>query len=115
MSSKRFKIAVATEGRGGLEDQVSSVFGRANTFTIVDVEEGVVKGVEVIENPAITYKFGAGPIVVKTLVDLGVNVVVGAELGPGASSLLGQHNIARIIVKPGSNVRDAIKNALSKM
>jgi len=108
----KFRIAVATKGRGGLEDVVSEVFGRANTFTITDVDDGEIKGVKVLQNPAVSYKHGAGPIVVKTLVDSGVNVVISAELGPGALALLEQHNVTRVTAKPGNSVGETIRNAL---
>lgn len=44
----KLRIAVATNGKEGLEDHVSQVFGRAATFTIVDVEGKVFKKVRVI-------------------------------------------------------------------
>jgi len=115
MTVRKFRIAIATKGRGGLEDIVSEVFGRANSFTIVDVDNGNIKSVKVLQNPAVSYKFGAGPIVVKMLVDSKVNVVISAELGPGASTLLEQHGITKIAVKPGVKVAESIKNALSKV
>ena len=113
-SLRRLRIAVATKGRQGLEDSVSEVFGRANTFTIVDVEGEAIRRVEVIENPAVTYKYGAGPIVVKTLIDHGVDVVVAASVGPGASGLLEQHNLRTVLVEPGTRVRDSIGRVLSE-
>lgn len=112
LSLKKLRVAVPSKGSGGLEDTVSEVFGRANSFTIVEVSEGEIKSVEVMQNPAVSYKFGAGPIVVKMLVDSGVNVVLSGELGPGASALLEQHNVKLVIVKPGVTVSEAIKEAL---
>lgn len=112
---KKFRIAVATKGREGLKDVVSEVFGRANAFTIIDAEEGKIKGVEILENPAISYKYGAGPIVVKMLIDTGVNMVLATELGPGASALLEQHDVATIAVKPGTSVKESIRKALKKV
>ena len=47
------KIAVATEGKKGLEDVVSNVFGRAKTFTIVDADDEKIISVSVVENPAL--------------------------------------------------------------
>ena len=82
------RIAVATEGKKGLEDIVSNVFGRAKTFTIVDADGEKIIGVSVLENPAIFYSHGAGPIVIKTLIDDGVEVVLANELGVGASEIL---------------------------
>lgn len=108
------KIAVPTKGHGGLEDFVSEVFGKAKTFTIVEVENGQVRNVRVIDNPAATYKHGSGPVAVKTLVDLGVDLVLAAELGPGASELLEHHNIKRISVKPNIKVADAVKEILAE-
>jgi predicted Fe-Mo cluster-binding NifX family protein len=114
MSLEKLKIAIPTKGRGGLKDVVSDVFGRANTFTIVDVDKGIIKSVEVLENPAVSYKHGAGPIVVKMLADSGVNMLIAAELGPGASTLIDQHKIIRIAAQPGVTVEESIKKALQK-
>ena len=115
MSLRKLRIAIPTKGKGGLEDVVSDVFGRANTFTVVDVEKGVTKNVKALENPAVSYKHGAGPIVVKMLIDAGVNMVLAAELGPGASALLVQHNVTTITVKPDTHVEETVRKALSKI
>ena len=115
MSLRKLRFAIPTKGKGGLEDVVSDVFGRAKTFTIVDVEKGMIKNVKVLENPAVSYKYGAGPIVVKMLIDTGVNMVLATELGPGASALLEQHNVTTIAVKPGTSVKESIRKALNKV
>ena len=108
----KHRIAVATNGNDGLEDVVSNVFGRAKTFTIVDVEDGKIERINVVENSAVSYNHGAGPIVVKMLVDKGVDVVLSNELGIGAAELLKQFSIAHIKVEPGTNVKEVIKKAL---
>jgi len=108
----KLKIAVATNEKNGLGDVVSNVFGRAKTFTIVDAEDENITDVRILENSAVSYHHGAGPIAVKMLVDEGVEVVLANELGIGASELLKQHNITIIPVKPGTNVEEAIKKAL---
>ena len=105
-------IAIATNEKNGLEDVVSNVFGRAKTFTIVDIEDGKIESVKVVENSAVSYNHGAGPIVVKMLVDKGVDVVLANELGIGAAELLKQFNITHIQVKPGTNVEEVTKKAL---
>ena len=112
---EKLRIAIATKGRDGIKDFVSDVFGRAKAFTLIDTEEGKIKNVKILENPAVSYKHGAGPIVVKMLVDSGVNTVLSAELGPGAASLLEQHNVTHIIVKPGTTVKESIRKALDKV
>lgn len=115
MRIKKSRIAVATKGREGLEDVVSEVFGRANTFTVIDTEEGEIKGAKILENPAVSYKYGAGPIVVKMLIDAGVNMVLATELGPGASALLEQHDVATITVKPGASVKESVRKVLKEV
>jgi predicted Fe-Mo cluster-binding NifX family protein len=115
MNGRIFRIAIPTKRQGGLEDVVSDVFGRANTFTIVDVEEGKIKSVKVLENPAVSYGHGAGPIVVKMLIDAEVNMVIAAEFGPGASELLEQHKVIMTQLNADSSVTEAIKEALSKL
>jgi predicted Fe-Mo cluster-binding NifX family protein len=111
----KLRIAIPTKGKGGLKDVVSDVFGRANTFTIVDVDKGIIKRVEMLENPAVSYKHGAGPIVVKMLADSGVNIAVAGEFGPGASTLLDHHNVTRIAAQPGVTVEESIKEVLLKV
>ena len=115
MSLERIRIAIPTKGQGGLEDVVSDVLGRAKTFTIVDVEKGTVKNVKALENPAVSYQHGAGPIVVKMLIDNGVNTVIAAEFGPGVSTLLDQHKVIKIKVNAGSSVSESMKMLYLKL
>ena len=112
---RKLKIAVATEKHKGLEDVVSEVFGKAKTFTIVDIEDGEVKNVQVIDNPAASYEYGSGPVAVKTLADLKVNLVISGELGPGASGLLEHYKINQLSVKPNTKVAESIKQTVSKL
>ena len=109
---KKGRIAVATTGKKALGDEVSSVFGRANTFTIVDIEDGEVQGVKVLENPAKSYEHGVGPLVVKELVDLNVEAVIAPDFGPGVSTLLKQHNVTTILSKPSENVKRVIQKII---
>ena len=108
---EKLKIAVPTKAYAGLEDIVSEVFGKAKTFTVVDVVDGQVRKVHVIDNPAASYDYGSGPIAAKTLADLNVDLVIATELGPGASGLLKHHGITQISVKSGTRVTDAIRES----
>jgi len=111
----KYRIAVATNGDEGLEDVVSNVFGRANTFTIVDVLDDEIKGINVVENPGRSYKYGAGPIVAKMLVDRGVNFALAYVLGFGAAGLLTQHNIKHVSIKPNTKVEEALRETIWKL
>ena len=95
-----FRIALATNEHRGLEDSISKVFGRAQTFTIIDIEDDKVIDLKILENSAKSFHHGAGPIGVKMLIDEGVEIVLANEIGIGAAELLKQHNIKHISVKP---------------
>jgi predicted Fe-Mo cluster-binding NifX family protein len=94
---------------------VSDVFGRSETFTIIDISNGSIRNVKVVKNPAASYKHGAGPIAVKMLADLEVTAVAAKEFGLGASTLLDQNNIKKCKVNAGIPVREAIKTMLEEI
>jgi predicted Fe-Mo cluster-binding NifX family protein len=48
--SKTIRIAIPSELPGGLEARRSGHFGRAECFTLVDVEDGAVAQVQVVAN-----------------------------------------------------------------
>ena len=106
------KVAVAAKGLKGLEDEVSDVFGRARAFAIVETEGDQIKNVKVVDNPAVSYEYGAGPITTKMLADMGVNVVIASEFGMGASVLLKDKNIRAVKVKAGTNVCRAVDSVI---
>ena len=109
------KLAVPTEGDKGLEDSISEVFGRSGKFTIIEVVNGSIVKVEIIENPAASYRHGAGPIVVKILSDMGVNAVAAREFGLGVSTLLEQNGIKKFNVKAGITVKEAVQKILEEL
>jgi len=98
---------VPTKTYASSEDTASEVFGKAKTFAMVDIENGQVRKVRVIDNPAASCDYGSRPVTAKTLADLRVDFVMVTELGPGASGLLEHHGIRKISVKPDTRVADA--------
>ena len=103
---------MATNGNDGLEDGLSRFDGNKNTMCIVDVVDEKIKDVTVVENPGVSYKYGAGPIVAKMLVDISVDVVIAYVLGFGAAGLLKQHNIKHIPIKPNMKVEETVREAI---
>ncbi|MDH7477567.1 MAG: NifB/NifX family molybdenum-iron cluster-binding protein [Candidatus Bathyarchaeota archaeon] len=109
------RVAVATKGDKGLEDTVSHEFGHAKTFTIIDIQDGMVKNLEVIENPAASLSHGKGPVIAKYLADMKVNMVISGEVGPGASTMLNELKIKILAAKSGEQVIKVLKiNSLIK-
>ncbi len=101
------RIAVSTT-EGGLDDKVSEVFGRAVSFTIVDVEDGDIKSVEVVRNDFAVRGGGAGVAVSQFLADKGVEVVLTGNVGPNALSVLNSAGI-KVYRAGGMKVREAIE------
>ncbi|PIE68558.1 MAG: dinitrogenase iron-molybdenum cofactor biosynthesis protein [Deltaproteobacteria bacterium] len=44
------RIAIPSEGEGGLDGRRSGHFGHCDVFTLVDVEDGVIKEVSTLQN-----------------------------------------------------------------
>ena len=107
-----YKIAIPTNGNGGLEDVVSNVFGRAKAFTIVDIVDEKIEGVVVVENSSVSLTRGAGPTVAKMLADNGVDLVLSYVLGSGAAEILKQYNVKQISIKPNTKVGNAVSEAI---
>lgn len=71
------RIAISTDG-----NQVSPHFGRCNTYTMIDLEDGKVIAKEVIKNPG--HEPGFLP---QFLHKSGVNAIVAGGMGPRAQNL----------------------------
>ncbi len=104
------RIAVSTTN-GGLDDKVSEVFGRAVSFTIVDVEDGEIKSIEVVRNDYAVRGGGAGIAVSQFLADKGVEVVLTGNVGPNALSVLNSAGI-KVYRAGGMKVSEAIEKFL---
>ena len=111
---EKIKIAIPTNEKGGISDTVSDVFGRAKTFTLIDLEGKEIKDIEIVQNTDTSYKHGAGPITVKILVDMKVNKVIAGEVGIGVSSLLKEFQVEKIDITPNTTVMNAIKKITHK-
>ena len=112
---KLVRIAFATE-KGGLDDRLADRFGRAPTFTIVDVDidTGEVKNVKIVQNPGATAGSGAGVKAAETIANEGVVLYVGPNPGPNAYAAL-QHLGIKIYTVTGVTVREALKKAIEEI
>lgn len=94
------KVAVATQ-QGGLEDQISPVFGRCQTFTIVTTDGEEIRETEVIQNQHAKASSGAGIQAAGMVANKGVQVVIAGNFGPNVASVLNQSGIKMI---PASDI-----------
>ena len=104
------KILVATN-MGGLDDNVSMVFARAPTFTIIETDGKEIKNVDVIPNQFANAVHGAGIQVGQYVASMGVNVAIAGNFGPNVSSILSQSGIQ--IVTAQGRVRDVVEDYLA--
>ena len=102
------RIAFTTGEKGGLNDIVYDKFGRAPTFTIVEVEGNNVRNVKVVKNPGYTASSGAGVKAVQKLVDENVDVVVSGNFGPNSLVALQEIGIKTVSLS-GIRVEEALK------
>jgi predicted Fe-Mo cluster-binding NifX family protein len=77
--SDRMRLAVPTIGEGGLEAERSGHFGHCDCFTVVDMENGEIVGVSVVENPP--HVEGGCLRPVQLLASNGVNALVVSGIG----------------------------------
>jgi predicted Fe-Mo cluster-binding NifX family protein len=105
------KIIVATDGEGGLDAVVATDFGRAGTFTSVEVEGGAIVTVEAVVNDACRVAQGAGMAAAEQVMREDADVVVAGHFGPHAEEMLGEEGII-IVLMPKVTARDAVERYL---
>lgn len=80
--TQRTFVAVAAEDDLGLKGQVSMHFGRCPYFTVVELLDGKIQGVQAVENPHYdNHQPGAVPAFISSL---GANVILAGGMGPRA-------------------------------
>lgn len=107
---RKVKICIATT-QGGLEDQVSPVFGRCPTFTFVETEGKEIKNVEVIQTQFAGAMGGAGIQAAQFVANKGANVVIAGNYGPNAFPILNQAGVD-VVSMHGITVKDAVMKYL---
>ena len=93
---------------------MSPFFGVTKTFTIVEFEDTQIKDVKTVANPAVSYTYGRGRTVVQMFVSMKVDTVVASEFGPGASTMLEQNGISKIVVEAGKKIIDVVKENIAR-
>jgi predicted Fe-Mo cluster-binding NifX family protein len=106
------RIAVASSNGGGLEDTISAVFARAPAFTIVDVENGEIKNVKIIQNQAMSAPRGAGIMAVQMLINEGIDTVIAGQYGPNAYDALQASGIRIYTFPAGTSIKKAIEKII---
>ena len=105
-------VLVAATQSGGLSDQVSPVFGRAPTFTVVTVEDGKVTGSQVVQNPYQAAASGAGIQAAQLVASHSPKAAFAGNFGPNVAGVLSQAGVELVPVS-GMTVEQAVKAYLA--
>lgn len=100
------KLAVPTMGEAGLDSQRSGHFGHCDVFTVVDIENGEIKGFEAIRN---NHDEGGCLAPVMLLAEEGVDAIVAAGMGMRPLSGFQQAGITVYFENQTPGVGDAAK------
>lgn len=103
------KVIVSTT-KGGLDDFVSQSFGRAPTFTIVDVDgNGNIINVQVVQNPGYLAPRGAGIQAAQFCINEDADVVIAGQFGPNSSQVLQAAGIRFVSAPPTMTVKQSVQ------
>jgi len=112
----KMKIAISTQ-RGGLEDDVSSVFGRCQKITFAECEVEQVKETKVTDNPGFSAAGGAGIVAAQYVADEKTDAVVSGNFGPNSARVLAASGIKMIQYsgKAGEAVKKYVKGEIKPL
>jgi len=102
-------IAVSTMN-GGLDDNISPVFGRCANFTIVEFEGDKITGNTVADNPGASATGGAGVQAAQFVAGEGCVAAIAGNFGPNAAAVLSAAEIA--MVQAQGSVREVVERYL---
>ena len=103
------KIAVPSADERGLDSEVSTHFGRTPFYTIVEIENGDIKEVEVIRNPFMEHSPGDVPNFLK---QKKVNVILAYGMGRRARMFFDSMKIT-VITGAQGKVKDVVESYLN--
>ncbi|HUI39451.1 MAG TPA: NifB/NifX family molybdenum-iron cluster-binding protein [Methanothrix sp.] len=96
------KICVPTMGSSGMDEAVCQHFGRAPTFTVVDLDTGKT---QVLLNQS--QHMGGSGLPIETIFAADIQVMIVGGLGPKAVSAFEEHCV-EVFVGASGTVRDAL-------
>ncbi|OYT27871.1 MAG: dinitrogenase iron-molybdenum cofactor biosynthesis protein [Candidatus Altiarchaeales archaeon ex4484_96] len=105
------KICVSTT-TGGLDDEVSPLFGRCPNFTIVETEGKQIINTQVLDNPYSGAAGGAGIQAAQYVANQGCAAAIAGNYGPNSFPILHNSGV-EVITSQGISVRDAVNKYLN--
>ena len=103
------KICIPTMGEGGMQESICQHFGRAPTFTMIDLDSGEIKVL-----PNVSEHMGGTGLPTETIFAAGVKVMIVGGLGPKAVAMFNQGGV-EVFVGAAGTVKDAIDDWRAEM
>jgi len=105
---ERRRIAIPISKDEGFDSMIEPHFGKAPLFAIVDIGEGGVEGIQVIENPGLKSEKGKGVKAARSLLDNGVDTLLVGKMGEGPFHTLRDNLVEIYRVPRPISIREAI-------
>ncbi len=109
--AQRIRIVVPTEGAGGIDSPRSAHFGRAGSFTLVDVVDGEIGSAGAVMNPSRDQ--GGCVATVATLAEIGVQVAIVNGMGGGPRTAMVARRIEALFDGKSATPREAVEAYLA--
>lgn len=104
-------IAIPTRGEGGLDAERSAHFGHADSFTLVDIEDGTIASSRAIPNPP--HSNGGCGLTVQMLADSGVGAAIVVGMGGGPLAAMNANGMSALFDDQSSTPRAAVEAFLA--
>ncbi|HEY5517473.1 MAG TPA: NifB/NifX family molybdenum-iron cluster-binding protein [Coriobacteriia bacterium] len=105
------RIAVPTEGPGGIDAPRSAHFGHAASFTLVDVKDGAIASSAVIMNPP--HVQGGCGATVGMLHEIGAGMAIVVGMGGGPRAAMASHGMQALFDGASETPRQAVEAYLA--
>ena len=104
------RIAATVLEDRGLDSTIAPMFARAPFVALIDTASGEIVDAKIIPNAFANAPQGAGMGFAQWLVQVGVRIVLGSNIGPNAAMALQQAGIRIHNVPAGTRLRDALRS-----
>ena len=109
--TQTLKIAVPTNGPGGLDAERSAHFGHADSFTLIDVADGAIVGDAAIANPP--HSQGGCGLTVNLLAQAGVGTAIVVGMGGGPLAAMNANGMTPLFDDQSPTPRAAVEAYLA--
>ncbi len=103
------RAVASVENNAGLNSIISSRFGRAPFFAVIDIANGRLANLTFVPNTCIDMPHGVGVMVAQWIVSIGARYAIGVHLGPNVQAILQQAGVQICIVPEGVRLEDALR------